>query len=316
MDDLRGQVAIVTGANTGIGYHTASALAQRGCHVFLACRDVGRGETAAVQMSTSLVGGHGEVEFVQCDLSSSRSIQGFVKAFEARQLPLHILINSAGVNTFGEPRPTTDNLEAHFGVNYFGHFALTNLLLPVLRRSAEVRGEPFRVVNLSSVMHWFATTDYRGLAYQLRDDSYSSSKLFMSLFTLELQKREALCEAVSVNPGAVQSDIYRDMQSSVSRCVIDCCWLSTKSGAETSIYAATAPTAVLKKLRGAAPLLYLTPYWVPSWLPECLRWLFEVGGPCYFGPSFTLPSAVSRDEGLAGALWAFSAQLMAQTGYG
>jgi len=139
--DLSNKVVIITGANTGIGIETANSLASMNGHIILACRDVSRG-TAAVD-AVKKASGNSKVEVMKLDLNSLQSVREFAKQFQAKNLPLHILINNAGVMwvPYGK---TQDGFEMHFGVNHLGHFLLTNLLLDKLKQS---RG---RIVNVSS----------------------------------------------------------------------------------------------------------------------------------------------------------------------
>jgi len=142
--DLQGKVAIITGSNTGIGFQTAQELASQGCHVFLACRNHTLGKEAVDKIKQNLK--LAQVEFSPLDLSDLSSVRSFAKSFLSRNLPLHFLVNNAGVMAIPERTLTKDGFEMQFGTNHLGHFLLTILLLPCLRSSA-----PSRVVNLSSL---------------------------------------------------------------------------------------------------------------------------------------------------------------------
>merc|ERR1712205_188022 len=177
---------------------------------------------------------------MQLDLNSLQSVRSFAQTYISTQSPLHILVNNAGLNTFGKDTPTDDGFEAHFQVNYLSHFLLTTLLLQLLRKNGS-DSDPSRVINLSSVMHWSGKTDFQQLAYNLRGDSYESSKLAMNMFAQELERREKQLTAttgapatvafLAVNPGAVQSDIYRGLENGnvayrvIARFVIRTLWL-------------------------------------------------------------------------------------------
>lgn len=141
--DQRGRTALVTGASGGLGLETARVLARRGARVILACRDVERGIAAAAR-----VGGMAEV--VRLDLGSLASVREAAERVRGRVDRLDLLVNNAGV-MFPAYRHTRDGFEPHFGVNHLGHFALTGLLLPLLR---DVPGA--RVVTVSSLAHRLA----------------------------------------------------------------------------------------------------------------------------------------------------------------
>lgn len=142
---LEGQTAIITGANTGIGYETALDLAKRGARVILACRDAQRADEAANKIRKKSGNGNVIVELV--DLASFESIRQFCQRIDENEPRLDILINNAAV--FGCPKwHTKDGFEMHFGVNHLGHFLLTNLLLDKIKASA-----PSRIVNVSARLH-------------------------------------------------------------------------------------------------------------------------------------------------------------------
>ncbi|XP_057589173.1 retinol dehydrogenase 12 isoform X2 [Hippopotamus amphibius kiboko] len=142
---LPGKVVVITGANTGIGKETARELARRGARVYIACRDVLKGESAASEIRADTK--NSQVLVRKLDLSDTKSIRAFAEGFLAEEKQLHILINNAGVMMCPYSK-TADGFETHLGVNHLGHFLLTRLLLGQLKESA-----PARVVNLSSVVH-------------------------------------------------------------------------------------------------------------------------------------------------------------------
>src|SRR5690606_32430241 len=118
------QTAVITGANSGIGFHTAKALASRGARVVMACRDVARAEAAAHR-----IGAGGRVRVQRLDLASMASVREFGDSWSG---PLNILINNAGVMAPPRFSTTDDGFERQFGTNHLGHFVLTGLLLPAL----------------------------------------------------------------------------------------------------------------------------------------------------------------------------------------
>ena len=142
MPDLTGKVAIVTGANSGLGYETARALARKNAHVVMAVRSQEKGQAAIKQIRqespTALL------ELMPLDLADLASIRQFAETFKANYNRLDILSNNAGVMAIPY-RKTADGFEMQFGTNHLGHFALTGLLLPVLQATPNAR-----VVNTSS----------------------------------------------------------------------------------------------------------------------------------------------------------------------
>jgi len=221
--DMQGKVAIVTGANTGIGYITSRELAKMGAHVILACRSRERGEAALERLKkeaqeqavTSLAIGEIKAELMLLDLGSLASIRDFVAAFKAKNLGLHVLVNNAGIMALPERLTTVDGFEAQFGTNHVGHFYLTVELLDIIKNS-----EPARIVNLSSMAHSMGKMNWDDLHYvkgYSAWDSYGQSKLANVLFTKELQRRfdeegkNVSCYAV--HPGIVQTELMRNMSS-------------------------------------------------------------------------------------------------------
>ncbi|XP_063921636.1 retinol dehydrogenase 13-like isoform X2 [Zophobas morio] len=203
-----GKVAIVTGANTGIGKETARDLAKRKAKVYMACRDLKRCEEARSEIV--LESNNKYVYCRECDLASFQSIRNFVEQFKSEQQRLDILINNGGV--MRTPKSTTkDGIELQLGVNHMGHFLLTNLLLDVMKQSA-----PSRIVNVSSVAHKRGKINKEDLnsdkSYDPAD-AYAQSKLANILFTKELSKK-LVGSGITVNavhPGIVNTEIIRHM---------------------------------------------------------------------------------------------------------
>ena len=138
LPDLSGKRAVVTGANSGIGFHTAKALAEHGAEVVLACRNLDSARAAAVKLP-------GLTDVQELDLASQKSVHAFADGFEG---PLDILINNAGVMTPPKYRETEDGFELQYGTNHLGHFALAGLLLPHL-----LQADAPRVVPVASIAH-------------------------------------------------------------------------------------------------------------------------------------------------------------------
>lgn len=231
-------VALVTGANTGIGRVTARELARQGRHVIVACRDEtkGREAVAAIRSET---GSH-SVEFLRLDLGSLASVRAAAREFLAKGIPLRLLVNNAGVG--GQRGQTADGFEIHFGVNHLGHFLLTSLLRDTLVASA-----PARIVNVSSKAH----VDAKGIDWSRVEGStrtvtglpeYAVSKLANILFTKELARRLAGTgvTAYALHPGVIASDVWRRIPWPIRRLVTRN-MLSVDAGARTTLYCATAP---------------------------------------------------------------------------
>ena len=208
--DLRGQIYIVTGANSGSGIATTDQLVRQGATVVAACRRVDAGREA----TRSLAGERGEVDVMELDLDSLASVRRFVEAFEGRFEALHGLVNNAGVMNTPEGR-TQDGFETQFGVNHLGHFLLTELLLDRLKASA-----PSRIVCVSSVAHAGmagrpATLDLDDPHFEQRDYdggvAYNQSKLAIVIYARHLAKRleGTGVSAFSTHPGWIRSNLAK-----------------------------------------------------------------------------------------------------------
>lgn len=195
---IDGKVVVITGANSGIGKVTAIDLAKRGGTIYIACRDVKRGEEALRDIKAE--SGSEKIHFLQLDLASLESVRDFSKKFHEKESKLHILINNAGVMACPQSY-TKDGFETHFGTNHLGHFLLTNLLLDLLKASA-----PSRIVVVSSFAHLIGTIKKHDLnsekSYQ-KHLVYAQSKLANILFAREIAKRlkGTGVTANSVHPG-------------------------------------------------------------------------------------------------------------------
>jgi len=141
---LDGKIVIITGANTGLGKETAKDVLLRGATVVMACRDMTKGKEAMDEIVKETNTKKDKAILLKLDLSSLKSVGEFVEEFRKQFSQLHILVNNAGVMLCPYFK-TEDGFEQHMGVNHFGHFALTNLLLPQMKSSGKAR-----IVNLSS----------------------------------------------------------------------------------------------------------------------------------------------------------------------
>ena len=235
---LTGRVALITGANTGIGLVTARELAGRGAHVFIACRSVAKGQAAVDDIRKTT--GNERVELLALDLGDFDSIRACAQAFLARDLPLHLLINNAGLA--GAKGMTQSGFELAFGTNHIGPFLFTQLLLDRIKLSA-----PARIVTVASRAHsrvaginWddvrLPTKGKAGLP------EYGISKLANVLFSAELGRKlaDTGVSTYSLHPGVVATDVWREVPAFI-RPLIKLMMISTEEGAATTLYCATSP---------------------------------------------------------------------------
>ncbi|SCG41802.1 SDR family NAD(P)-dependent oxidoreductase [Micromonospora zamorensis] len=236
-----GRVAVVTGANTGLGFETARRLAERGASVVLAVRDTGKGKLAAARMN-------GDVSVRELDLTSLESVRAAADGLRAAHPRIDLLINNAGV-MYTPKQTTRDGFEMQFGTNHLGHFALTGLLLDLL---LPVPGS--RVVTVSSTGHRIrAAIHFDDLQWERsygRAAAYGQSKLANLMFTYELQRRLAAhgtTVAVAAHPGVSNTELARNTPSVVRRPVT---WLApvitqpATAGALPTLRAATDPSVL------------------------------------------------------------------------
>jgi NAD(P)-dependent dehydrogenase (short-subunit alcohol dehydrogenase family) len=208
--DQRGRVVVITGANTGLGYETAAALAEHGAHVVLAVRNLDKGKDAAARIAAQSP--HADVELQELDLTSLASIRSAAEQLRSAHDRIDLLINNAGV--MWTPKSTTsDGFELQFGTNHLGHFAFTGLLLD---RLLPVAGS--RVVTVSSVGHRIrAGIHFDDLQWERsysRVGAYGQAKLANLLFTYELQRRlapQGTTIATAAHPGGSRSELTRNL---------------------------------------------------------------------------------------------------------
>lgn len=335
-----GKVFIVTGANVGIGYHTAKHLALLGGHVVLGCRSNAKAAAAICQIKTecAMTMTQGSVSYLPLDLSSMESVQRFQVSFQQRHARLDAIVCSAGINS-DSGGPDADV----FFVNFTAHFLLVTLLMDLLRKTGTPTS-PSRVITLSSAMHVTIPSlrDAAGNGPTVRWDdasslsSYSMSKLGLHLLANHITSNgSSIVVGVAVNPGAVNSSIWRG-SNSIVQWIARHVFLTSEQGSYPSVYAAVSPTIVVatrenkrkenKRKENKRPL-YVTPY-IPvcgvcirrapfSW---CRRWLVllsnvgeAVFGRCLYGRArFGETSAVAMDEFEAERLFMFAAEEVAR----
>ncbi len=247
--DLTGKIAIVTGANSGLGFVAANELAAHGASVTLAVRSESRGAEAAEKIRAAHPGA--VVEVAPLNLRDLASVAEFANSFAKKHKKLHILINNAGIMGLPKRETTVDGFEAQFGTNHLGHFALTGHLMPLLRKTPGAR-----IVTVSSNLHKSGRMNFDDLNAERTYKSwgaYGQSKLANLLFTSELQRRLEVAKvdaiAVAAHPGwsntpLMMSGPMKDRGSFMK-------WLGqtvnnlnaqpVEMGALPELYAATAP---------------------------------------------------------------------------
>lgn len=241
-----GRLAVVTGANSGIGYVTARELARRGAHVVLACRNRERGQDAVERLRTEVPGARVELRLL--DLADLKSVRGFAEDWSYDRLDL--LVNNAGIAMVPFSR-TTDGFESQFGVNHLGTFALTGLLMPHLLAAPDPR-----VVTVSSEGQRFARFDMANLNAEHRYRAalaYVQSKRANLYFAMELQRRADAAglrlRSMAVAPGLTRSNVLTGGANStrgrihgiLTRLLLRIAFRPTPDGAKTSLYASTVP---------------------------------------------------------------------------
>jgi NAD(P)-dependent dehydrogenase (short-subunit alcohol dehydrogenase family) len=294
LPDLSGRTAVITGANSGLGYETALALAGCGAAVTMAVRDVTKGEQAAAEIRRTVPGA--TVEVGPLDLASLASVREFAARWsQAHEDGLDLLINNAGVMAIPH-RLTADGFEMQIGTNHLGHFALTGLLLPAL-----VARHRSRIVTVSSFAHRMGRLDLNDLMGQRRYRSwgaYGQSKLANLLFSGELQRRldraHLSVKAMAAHPGYAHTNLQsasarmqgKSFQARMADRTNDLLAQSAAMGALPTLFAATAPGLPGDSFVGPNGFMELRGY-----------------------PQLVGRSARAADLADAAALWAASEQL-------
>jgi NAD(P)-dependent dehydrogenase (short-subunit alcohol dehydrogenase family) len=253
---LEGRRILITGANSGIGYHAALKLARKGASVMLACRDRERGETALDRLIEDAPGA--EAELVLLDLASLRSVREFAAQELSRDRPLHMLINNAGVMAPPKRLETEDGFELQFGTNVLGHFALAGLLLPALQRAATPEFRP-RIVTIASIAHKRGSLNFDDLQYTRNYapmKTYQQSKLANLMLAFELDRRlravSSPIMSIAAHPGVANTNLfqtgdYGPMEKTLRAAaghLISVLLNTDAEGALPTLFAATSPAAV------------------------------------------------------------------------
>lgn len=211
MPDLSGKIILVTGGNSGLGYESVKAFAEKGAEVISACRSVEKGEQAKARIGNV----PGKIVVMELDLASLESVRNFAGQFKKAYARLDILLNNAGI-MMTPYFLTKDNLEGQSGVNHFGHFALTGLLMDLILKTPGAR-----IVNVSSNAHKWGKMDWENPLFGNGKDytpvrAYGRSKLSNLLFPYELKRRleakgvDAI--AVAAHPGGSATNLDRHLR--------------------------------------------------------------------------------------------------------
>jgi NAD(P)-dependent dehydrogenase (short-subunit alcohol dehydrogenase family) len=279
-----GRLAIVTGANIGLGYDTALALAGQGCSVILACRNLDKAEAARARIVARHKGAH--IECMVLDLSSLKSVRSFAAAFARRHQALDLLINNAGI-MMPPYAISEDGFESQLAANYLGHFALTALLLP---RMVERQGS--RIVSLSSLAHNWGEIRFDDPQFEKgynKRAAYGQSKLACLMFSYELNRRLQAAGkktlSVAAHPGVAATNLAQHFPKFLS---------------------VFFPLVGQPASNGALPTLYAA-------LGDDIKG-GDYCGPCALGQIRGAPIKVgsnrrSRDEAAARKLWEMSVRL-------
>ncbi|HEX3309616.1 MAG TPA: SDR family NAD(P)-dependent oxidoreductase [Streptosporangiaceae bacterium] len=286
----RGRLAVVTGANTGLGFETARVLAARGASVVLAVRDTDKGKAAAARIAGTAPGANVTVQ--PLDLASLDSIRAAAGELRARHPRIDLLINNAGV--MFPPRQTTrDGFELQLGTNHLGHFALTGLLL---EQMLPVPGS--RVVTVSSQAHRIGARinfdDLQAERSYRRVAAYSQSKLANLMFTYELQRRLSSAAtttiAVAAHPGLAATELTRHAPAIAAYFYARVISQNPAMGALPVLRAATDPDVLGGQYYGPGRLLGTRGY-----------------------PKLAASSRQSRDTAIQRRLWTVSEELTGVT---
>ena len=298
MPDQHGRTALVTGANSGIGFHAAAELAGQGAHVLLASRDADRGRAARAAIVRELP--TASIELVGLDLADLDSVARLAGQVLDRPAGLDLLINNAGVMAVPRRRTTAQGFELQFGTNHLGHFALTGRLLPAM-----VARPGSRVVTVSSINHRLGSIRLDDLQGEQRYGpwrAYNQSKLANALFTLELDRQLRAAGAETISVGAHPGYSHTALQYSGPRL--------GGGGVFAWVMGLSTPLIAQPAAKGALPLLRAATdpdarggdYYGPSGLGEGRG-----------SPRKVAYARAARDEQLASRLWQASEALTGVT---
>ena len=289
--DQNGKVVIVTGGNSGIGYEAALALAGKHANVILTARNIEKGEAAARNVRTKYP--QAQITVMQLDLADLKSVRNFVQAFLAKYKQLDILINNAGVMALPK-RKTADGFEMQFGTNHLGHFALTGLLLPILKATPNAR-----VVTVSSGVHTSGDIHFDDLQWEKsyeRWGAYAQSKLANLLFAYELQRKLSATGSSLISVGCHPGYAATNLQAAGPQ----------MEGSAVRLWMMNLANAIFAQGQdmGALPTLYAA---VAADVNGC-DYIGPKGGMRGY-PAKAMSNNKSYDEALAKRLWQVSEKL-------
>ncbi|OTF74443.1 retinol dehydrogenase 11-like protein [Euroglyphus maynei] len=244
---LTGRTAVITGANSGIGRHTARIFARLDAKVFMLCRDLNKARIVRdeildeIRLNNNNDQQENRIELIQLDLSSLQSVRKCAQEINDKVDQIDYLINNAGIMMCPESK-TIDGFESQFATNHLGHFLLTNLLLDKIRRSSSAR-----IINLASIAHipgsiHFDNINLENGAYTPLK-AYAQSKLANVLFTLELARklRDTNIRTYAVHPGLVNTELGRHLNG-LALCLLNffrrMILISPELGAQTTLHCA------------------------------------------------------------------------------
>merc|ERR1712025_599134 len=236
---LKGKTVVITGANTGIGKLTALDLSRRGAKIVMLVRDMQKAELAANEIRLET---EGEVIIHKLDLASLESVREVAEQLGNSLDKIDILINNAGIMACPEMR-TKEGFEMQFGTNHLGHFLLTNLLMPLIKKAAPGA----RIINVSSLAHTNGQMNWDDINFEKTPydpiKAYGQSKLANVLFTKELARKGegSGVNAYALHPGVIKTELGRHMEGMgpVMKMMWRCCGAFIKTpenGANTTIY--------------------------------------------------------------------------------
>ncbi len=298
MPDQTGKVAIVTGANSGLGFETVRGLARKNAQVVMACRDLKKGGAALQKIRQEFPAA--KIELIQLDLADLDSVHSFVDTFKQRYDWLNILCNNAGIMAI-PLRKTKQGFEMQFGTNHLGHFALTGLLMPVILTTS---GQP-RIVTTSSGLHRLGDLNFADLQWEQGygpQKAYGRSKLANLLFTYELQRRLNAAGdnvlSLASHPGFAATNLQtagaimegKAFSEKMSLLMNRLFAQSAEMGALPTLYAATAPGLQGGEFTGPSGFMEMRGY-----------------------PKVVDSNKKSHDEEVARKLWAVSEELTGVT---
>lgn len=284
-----GRIAIVTGANNGIGFETTVGMAKAGFHVVMACRSLEKAEAAKAEVAKRVPSA--SLDVIALDLSDLGSVRAFAEAFRDRYAKLDVLINNAGILLYSA-RTNAEGVDLQFATNHLGHFLLTASLIDLIPDDPASR-----IVSLSSIAHKAASIHFDDLTCgQDPGMAYGQSKLACLLFGDELDRRlrasGKVLKSLTVHPGGSDSGLFQDLDDAsreAMKAQVEQLLHSNEDAAKPSLFAALSD---------------------------------EVEGGDYYGPTgpeemsgetgIAIRNPICDDHGVAKRLWLLSEEMASQ----